>query len=178
MNRPRLIRRCISSTLFVPRNPLDAAARVQHPLAASTSGVLCLRNARHVAPTARCPADRHPCLEVVDQVCDQCDQDEQDQDDQEDDNVALHLGGCEEVEVKGESWMRRVASEPSGVVVVVWKLCEVLGGWGGRLDMMESTYESCFDFSQSSVQAFFPRCGVVLRRASSSQLVGIKVLSV
>lgn len=51
-----------------------------------------LRNTRHVAPAARCPAHRHPRLQVVDQIRNQRDQDEQDQDDQEDDNVALHLG--------------------------------------------------------------------------------------
>lgn len=52
----------------------------------------CLRNTRHVTRTARCPADCHPCLEVVDQVRDERNEDEEDQNDQEDDNVALHLG--------------------------------------------------------------------------------------
>lgn len=49
---------------------------------------LCHRS--HVAPTARCPTDRHPRLQVVDQVRNQRDQDEEDQDDEEDDDVALH----------------------------------------------------------------------------------------
>jgi hypothetical protein len=59
---------------------------------------------RHVAHTARCAADCHACLQVVDEVCDGCDEDEEDEDDEEDDNVALHGGG----------WWRGL------VVVVVW----------------------------------------------------------
>jgi hypothetical protein len=46
----------------------------------------------HVAH-ARCrAANSHPCLQVVDHVCDERNEDEEDEDDEEDDDVALH--GC------------------------------------------------------------------------------------
>jgi hypothetical protein len=48
---------------------------------------------RHVAHTARCAANCHTRLQVVDKVCDGCDEDEEDEDDEEDDDVALHGGG-------------------------------------------------------------------------------------
>jgi hypothetical protein len=47
----------------------------------------------HVAHTGCCAADSHPCLQVVDHVCDESDEDEEDEDDEEDDDVALHDGG-------------------------------------------------------------------------------------
>jgi hypothetical protein len=48
---------------------------------------------RHVTHTARCAADCHARLQIVNEVCDGCDEDEEDEDDEEDDDVALHGGG-------------------------------------------------------------------------------------
>lgn len=52
----------------------------------------CLRLS-HIAHTARCAADGHARLQVVDAVGDERDEDEEDEDDEEDDDVALHFGG-------------------------------------------------------------------------------------
>ena len=112
----------------------------------------------HITPAARRrSAYCHPCLEVVDQVCDQRDEDEQDQNDQEDDNIALHFGMC-----GGKAKVREgEGCSPLGSIFGAW---EVWGNVRHSLVLRLKLYlQSLFPLMQASISAqeacdFFAMC--------------------
>lgn len=70
----------------------------------------------HIGNRRRCTTNRHARLQIVDTICDGSDKNEEDENDEEDDNVALHIGGCVDLNLLGLMFINLFYFDLVGVV--------------------------------------------------------------